>query len=1120
MKRIAILTILVFLLGIAPAACGGGEEGTLPPEGWCCFDGDVFPASESECAERGGHFFPTQEEAEDYCRGEMPPEGWCCFDGEVFPSSESECAESGGHFFPTQEEAEDYCRGEMPSEGWCCFDNEVFLSSEPECVERGGRFFPTQEEAEDYYRGEMPSEGWCCFDNEVFPSSEPECVERGGRFFPTQGEAEDYCRGQMPPEVPLPHEYPSVPTANLDVENAVPMSILEKIADADAFEIWGENIARGQPFPVADETGDVFAYVFPYIRGSNHFPKYEEIFDRVRQLRANYQELSEAEVQPSFYKMPTEFYNELRQTVGEFGSIYVSATSTNFPILRASHFLHPYFLVGDLAQQEANRHFDGDEVRLDRLYFLGPHEEYFEFTSREDSILIHVNSHEEKTPEEVLVAEPRPPLPPEMMREIEDIWERATELTPIGIDADDISGTHTTKLIPYWKLVPVVDWTWWCVPTAATMVVGFWDNYFKGTGTITGYGRLIDYWFEHSSGNNVPNFIDEMIDPKTKSWRKRPDGTGYKDLGEFITETQNYNFSYPKVTATSSNDWAWSTLKGQIDSGSPAVWSVPAGVVGIQGHSMTAFGYRTTSTGQKFVIVYNTWGKTAEDQKDEYNYAYCSGVDYLLPGGGTDGHHLIITSPDGGETLNRLMPTTISWFVWGNKIKKTTISFSTDGGNNWTPIASNLNAKTGWNSYLWVPEKATTKGRVRIQGYTEQNEYIAGDGSQKNFTVAAVSFNNWGSWVSLGKPLTGNYGIESIAVGHNEDGRLEIFAIGSDSALWHTHQTKPNQSTWSGWSNLGTPTAGTALSRLAVGQNEDGRLEVFAIDSDGSLWHTYQPKPGQGPWSGWASLGTPTGGIALYTLAVGQNKDGRLEVFAIGSNGSLWHTYQPKPGQGPWSDWASLGTPTVGVKLYTLAVEQNKDGRLEVFAGGGSPGKGEFGLTNVALWHRYQTQPNQTSWSGWTSLSTPTTTTSSPYPVVGQNKDGRLEVFAVGSDGALWHTWQPKPNHQGPWGAWMKLGGTPPGGTKLLSLLAVGKNKDWRMEVFAIGMSIIGSSSVTVPLHIWQVAPNDGWSIWGGLSPLAGKTLDSLAVEQNKDGRLEVFAIAVEDHSLWHITQK
>jgi hypothetical protein len=39
---------------------------------------------------------------------------------------------------------------------------------------------------------------------------------------------------------------------------------------------------------------------------------------------------------------------------------------------------------------------------------------------------------------------------------------------------------------------------------------------------------------------------------------------------------------------------------------------------------------------------------------------------------------------------------------------------------------------------------------------------------------------------------------------------------------------------------------------------------------------------------------------------VGQNADGRIEVFARGGNGALWHIWQTAPNNG-WSGWASLG---------------------------------------------------------------------------------------------------------------------------------------------------------------------------------------------------------------------
>ena len=37
---------------------------------------------------------------------------------------------------------------------------------------------------------------------------------------------------------------------------------------------------------------------------------------------------------------------------------------------------------------------------------------------------------------------------------------------------------------------------------------------------------------------------------------------------------------------------------------------------------------------------------------------------------------------------------------------------------------------------------------------------------------------------------------------NDADGRLEVFARGTDNALWHIWQTAPNNG-WSGWASLG-----------------------------------------------------------------------------------------------------------------------------------------------------------------------------------------------------------------------------------------------------------------------------------------------------------------------------
>jgi hypothetical protein len=81
--------------------------------------------------------------------------------------------------------------------------------------------------------------------------------------------------------------------------------------------------------------------------------------------------------------------------------------------------------------------------------------------------------------------------------------------------------------------------------------------------------------------------------------------------------------------------------------------------------------------------------------------------------------------------------------------------------------------------------------------------------------------------------------------------------------------------------------------------NDDGRLEAFVIGSDGALWHIWQLTPG-GAWGNWHSLGTPSSSVnAIGDPFVAENDDGRLEAFAVGSDDKLWHTWQVTPG-GSW----------------------------------------------------------------------------------------------------------------------------------------------------------------------------------------------------------------------------
>jgi acylphosphatase len=117
-----------------------------------------------------------------------------------------------------------------------------------------------------------------------------------------------------------------------------------------------------------------------------------------------------------------------------------------------------------------------------------------------------------------------------------------------------------------------------------------------------------------------------------------------------------------------------------------------------------------------------------------------------------------------------------------------------------------------------------------------------------------------------------------------------------------------------------------------------------------------------------------------------------------------------------------------------------------------------------------------------------------------QNGDGRVEVFVRGDDNAVWHIWQTAPNNG--WSGWASLGGNIP------AVPVVFPNDDLRLEVFVRGDD-------NALWHIWQTAPNNGWSGWASLG---GNFPGQPAVWMNADGRLEVF-VRGDDNALWHIWQ-
>jgi hypothetical protein len=309
--------------------------------------------------------------------------------------------------------------------------------------------------------------------------------------------------------------------------------------------------------------------------------------------------------------------------------------------------------------------------------------------------------------------------------------------------------------------------------------------------------------------------------------------------------------------------------------------------------------------------------------------------------------------------------------------------------------------------------------------------------------------------------------IQSIAVGQNADGRIQLFVGGSCHPFLYTRsQASPNLEAWGPWSALAW-----ARKQCAIGLNADGRMEVFALNWDGKCQRFWQEKE-NGPLTG----GVDIGAAGWEQIAMERNLDGRLELFALVA-GNVYHLWQTVP-NGSWSPSAPFGTVGVG----QMAVARNADGRIEVFC-----------LISGGIWHFWQLEPGK-----WGSSSQPFGTRDVSQMSVAGNADGRLEVFCL-INGDIWHFWQLEP---GKWGSPSQAFGT-----RDVSQMAVASNADGRLEVFCL----IGGDI----WHFWQLDPGK----WGSPSQAFGtRDVSQMAVARNADGRLEVFCVAGDE--LWRFFQK
>ena len=324
------------------------------------------------------------------------------------------------------------------------------------------------------------------------------------------------------------------------------------------------------------------------------------------------------------------------------------------------------------------------------------------------------------------------------------------------------------------------------------------------------------------------------------------------------------------------------------------------------------------------------------------------------------------------------------------------------------------------------------------------------------------------------KPLGGN--ALGITVGQNADGRLEIFYIGTDGALYHNWQTTAGSSTWHGETKF----AGDSAKQIAVARNADGTLEIFYVGSNNDLYHNRQTAMNSSAsWGGETEFPIPPGVTTqVQQVTVGQYQDGRLAVAYIGSDTAVYQTIQAAPSSAAWggaqqvfdsfftyvlllgtsggrlsrilldlnsrftvasqlsansAQWTGVDYVNVNDFAKQVTAGVNADGTLEIFYVG----------TNNNLYHNRQLAPYSSSWDGETHFPS----ASAQQVVVAQNQSGTLEIFYVGMNNYLYHNWQTAPNSTA-WVGEMRIS------NDSARQIAAARNVDGRLEIFYVGTDL------------------------------------------------------------------
>jgi len=485
----------------------------------------------------------------------------------------------------------------------------------------------------------------------------------------------------------------------------VPFDEIRQIADRNAQALWGD-VYSAEPIAYYGFDDEIVAWQFNFSIGKE-FPEKKILKELCISAKTN-----------------GDAYNQWGN--GQYGRILMS-TRTDMPVIieHANMLSFEFAEAGRIKQlmQKINLNTD---IQPTRGYYFGLFNIWYEYQVNGEKQYICPAPGKGVISEADFLARKTKTENTFKSSDYTNEWEK--------YKAGFIHPTDGDNYVPYYEYMPFIDWSYGCSPTAAMMLIAYYD--YRSVVASSKFPLMVINTFDRWDGiqGEQDYYVcgthsqlayqmdtDTIYEGMTYIWNVD------EGMEAVINGSLGYDFDI-----VNRYDLPWTYLKNEIDENRPVLnhsYNIE--------HTFCAVGYNNASNE---IIVHNTW---------DYGLSWVdkTHADVLTKAqpGGSKGHHIRILEPVGdhrynsdglGEDYYADNWAEITWESDCPNSGTVLLAYSTNGGHGWDDICETEND----HSYNWHIPAGINSTECRIIIYLKIDDEIAGaDCSPQNFKIHADS---------------------------------------------------------------------------------------------------------------------------------------------------------------------------------------------------------------------------------------------------------------------------------------------------------------------------------------------------------------------------------------------